>query len=60
MQTRKWIENWLVWIVVDAVYVGMYVVKGLYLMAALYAAFLVLAIAGLLAWRRSLAAASGR
>jgi nicotinamide mononucleotide transporter len=60
MQTRKWIENWLVWIVVDTVYVGMYVVKGLYLMAGLYAAFLVLAIAGLLAWRRSLAAASGR
>jgi nicotinamide mononucleotide transporter len=60
MAARKWIENWLVWIVVDTVYVGMYVVKGLYLMAGLYAAFLVLAIAGLLAWRRSLAAASGR
>jgi nicotinamide mononucleotide transporter len=60
MQTRKWIENWLVWIVVDAVYVGMYVVKGLYLMAGLYGAFLILAIAGLLAWRKSLAGASGR
>ena len=57
MQTRKWIENWAVWIVVDAVYVGMYVVKGLVLMAGLYAVFLALAIAGLVAWRRSLAAA---
>jgi nicotinamide mononucleotide transporter len=55
MQTRKWIENWLVWIGVDVVYVGIYVVKGLFLMAGLYAAFLVLAVAGLLAWRRSLA-----
>lgn len=54
MQTRKWIENWLVWIAVDAVYVGMYVVKGLYLTAGLYAGFLALAVAGFLAWRRSL------
>jgi len=58
MQTRKWIENWLVWIAVDAVYVGMYVVKGLFLMAGLYAVFLALAVAGLLAWRRSLARVS--
>ena len=58
MQTRKWIENWLVWIAVDAVYVGMYVVKGLFLMAGLYAIFLALAVAGFLAWRRSLARAS--
>ena len=56
MQTRKWIESWLVWIVVDVVYVGIYVVKGLFLMAGLYAAFLVLAVAGLVAWRKSLAA----
>jgi len=56
MQTRKWIENWLVWIAVDIVYVGIYVAKGLFLMAGLYAAFLVLAVAGLLAWRKSLSA----
>lgn len=54
LQTRKWIENWAVWIAVDAVYVGMYVVKGLHLTAGLYAAFLVLAVVGLLRWRRSL------
>jgi nicotinamide mononucleotide transporter len=60
MQTRKWIENWLVWIGVDVVYVGIYVVKGLFLMAGLYGAFLVLAVAGLLAWRRSLAATVAR
>jgi nicotinamide mononucleotide transporter len=60
MQTRKWIENWLVWIVVDAVYVGMYVVKGLFLMAGLYAAFLVLAALGFVAWQRSLKAATAR
>lgn len=58
MQTRKWIENWGVWIAVDVVYVGIYVVKGLFLMAGLYAAFLVLAVAGLLAWQRSLRGAT--
>jgi nicotinamide mononucleotide transporter len=57
LQTRKWIENWGVWIAVDAVYVGMYVVKGLYPTAGLYAVFLVLAVAGLVAWRKSLTAA---
>lgn len=55
LQTRKWIENWVVWIAVDAVYVGVYVVKGLHLTAGLYAAFLVLAVVGLVRWRRSLA-----
>jgi nicotinamide mononucleotide transporter len=60
MQTRKWIENWLVWIAVDVVYVGMYVVKGLFLMAGLYGVFLALAVAGFLAWRRSLAEAAVR
>jgi nicotinamide mononucleotide transporter len=56
MQTRKWIENWVVWLAVDAAYVTMYVSQALYLTAALYAAFFVLAILGLRAWRRSLAA----
>jgi nicotinamide mononucleotide transporter len=54
LQTRKWIENWPIWIAVDAVYVGMYVVKHLYLTAGLYALFLVLAGIGLATWRRSL------
>jgi nicotinamide mononucleotide transporter len=54
MTTRKWIENWLVWIVVDAVYVGMLVSQQLYLMAALYMAYLVLAVWGWFQWQRSL------
>lgn len=54
MTTRKWLENWLVWIVVDAVYVGMLVSQQLYLMAALYVAYLVLAMMGYAKWRNSL------
>jgi nicotinamide mononucleotide transporter len=55
MQTRKWIENWIVWIVVDTVYVGMYVYKALYFTAGLYVVFLGLAVMGWVTWRRSLA-----
>ena len=54
MQARKWIENWIVWLAVDVVYVGMYVYKRLYPTAGLYAVFIVLAVLGLREWRRSL------
>jgi len=55
LQTRKWIENWLLWILVDAGYVVMYLSQALYLTAVLYAAFLVLAVAGWRRWQRSMA-----
>ena len=57
MQTRKWWENWIVWILVDVVLVGMYLAQGLYPTAALYAVYLGLAVVGLARWRRSLLAA---
>ncbi|HKW09253.1 MAG TPA: nicotinamide riboside transporter PnuC [Gemmatimonadaceae bacterium] len=53
MMTRKILENWVLWIVADVVYVPMYVYKGLPVTAALYAVFLVLAVIGLRSWRRS-------
>ena len=37
----------------DAVYVPMYIYKRLYLTAGLYMVFLVLAIVGLIEWKRS-------
>ena len=54
MMTRKILENWLIWIAVDVVYVPMFVSQGLYATAVLYAAFLVLAVLGYVEWRRSL------
>lgn len=53
MMTRKILENWILWIVVDVVYVPMFITQGLYATAILYAAFLVLAIMGFAEWRRS-------
>ncbi len=54
MQTRKLLEAWLVWLAVDVFYVGMFLYKGLYPTAALYAIFLYLALLGYASWRRSM------
>jgi len=51
--SRKKVENWHVWIAVDVLYVGLYLYKGLTLTAILYALFCVMAVIGLLAWRRA-------
>jgi len=56
MMTKKLLENWLVWISVDVLYVGMFIFKGLFLTAGLYAVFLALAVKGYIDWRRSMAA----
>lgn len=48
---RKRIENWHLWILVDAVYVPLYISRGLNLTAILYAVFLVMAFMGLVQWR---------
>lgn len=53
MMTRKILENWLIWIAVDVVYVGMFIYKQLYLTAGLYAVFFVLAVFGYRSWKRS-------
>ena len=54
MQTRKLLEAWLIWLAVDVFYVGMFIYKGLYPTAALYAAFLYLAVLGYVEWRQSM------
>jgi nicotinamide mononucleotide transporter len=53
MMTRKILENWVLWIAADIVYVGMFIYKHLYPTAVLYAVFLVLAAVGYVQWKRS-------
>ncbi|HEY2378350.1 MAG TPA: nicotinamide riboside transporter PnuC [Gemmatimonadaceae bacterium] len=53
MMTRKILENWVLWIIADIVYVPMYVYKKLPVTGALYAIFLGLAVIGLRSWWRS-------
>lgn len=50
MLARKIIENWLVWIIVDAVSVGIYIYKGLYPTTVLFTVLTILAVVGYRAW----------
>ena len=50
MMTRKMLENWILWILIDVAYVPVYVYKRLPVTAALYTLFLVLAVIGLRSW----------
>jgi nicotinamide mononucleotide transporter len=49
---RRVLENWVLWIVADALYVGIFLWKSLYLSAGLYALFLGMVVAGLVRWTR--------
>jgi nicotinamide mononucleotide transporter len=54
MMTRKLLENWIIWVAVDVVYIGMYIYKSLYVTAVLYLIFLILSAMGFVQWRKSL------
>ena len=52
MLSRKLVEQWLVWLVVDMISVGLYLYKGIPITAGLYTIYCALAIAGYIRWRR--------
>lgn len=54
LMARKHIESWVYWIVVDVIGIGLYFAKGVMFISLLYMMLLVLAIRGLLNWRRFL------
>ncbi len=51
---RKILENWILWIVVDAVSMGLYLYRGLYPTLILFAIYTTMAVIGYLKWSRSL------
>ena len=51
---RKYLENWLVWIVVNIVSVGLFAYKGLWLTTLLYSLFIAMSFIGWRAWQRML------
>lgn len=52
MLAHKYVEQWLVWIVIDVACCGIYVYKGLYFTAFLYGFYAVVAIFGYLKWKK--------
>ncbi|MCE1117943.1 MULTISPECIES: nicotinamide riboside transporter PnuC [Pseudomonas] len=49
---QKRLQCWALWVVLDVIFVGLFLYKGLYLTAALYALFTLIAVRGWLEWRR--------
>jgi nicotinamide mononucleotide transporter len=56
MTTRKLVENWIVWLIVDVIATGIYATKGIELYALLYAIYLGMAVMGWRAWRHTMTA----
>lgn len=54
MLARKLIEHWLLWIVIDALSMGMYLYKGLYFYAFLFVVYTVGALIGYVEWRKKI------
>lgn len=52
MVTQKILENWLYWIVIDAVSIYLYLSKGFALTAVLFLSYIILAFIGWKTWKR--------
>ena len=59
MVARKVLENWLYWLVIDSASIVLYVDRGLYLVALLFAAYLVIIVFGYRTWLAHYRATSG-
>ena len=55
MLAKKLIENWLVWIVADALATGLFFYKELYPTAILFIIYTAMAVVGYFQWKRSIA-----
>ena len=51
---RKFLQNWLYWIVIDTVSIFLYIDRGLNLTALLFVAYVIIAMAGYFKWREHL------
>lgn len=52
MTAKKILENWLFWIVIDALAIYLYASRGFYLIALIYLIYTFLAAAGYFSWRK--------
>jgi nicotinamide mononucleotide transporter len=54
MMTRKYLQNWIIWIVVDLVSTGLYIYKDLYLTSLLFFIYTAMAVYGFFHWKKIL------
>lgn len=52
MMTKKWIENWIAWVIIDLAYVFLYGIKEMWLFALLYFVFTLMAAFGYWQWKK--------
>lgn len=52
LTTKKWIENWIYWIVIDAISTYLYFSRGLEIYALLMLAYSFIAVYGYLQWKK--------
>jgi nicotinamide mononucleotide transporter len=53
LQSRKKIESWIFWLIIDILSVGIYFYKGLYFYSLLYSIYVVMAFLGYVTWLES-------
>ena len=52
MVTKKILQNWIWWIVIDSLAIYIYVSRGLQLTAVLYFIYVIIAVVGFIKWRK--------
>jgi nicotinamide mononucleotide transporter len=52
MLTKKYLENWYVWLATDIIYIGLYASRHLLLTSVLYVLFFSMCLVGVRDWRR--------
>jgi len=54
LMTKKWVENWLLWVMIDGAYVFLYIIKEMPTYAILYTFFTLMAAYGFYSWKKQL------
>jgi len=52
LMARKKVENWILWIIGDAISIPLYFYKGLVLTSFQFTIFLIIAVLGYIEWKR--------
>ena len=50
--TRKKIDNWVMWVIVDVVYIGLFLMVGMYWTAGLYVVYTGIAVNAVFSWNK--------